>query len=175
MVVVGPPGISKRVGAGKISGLLKKYAVLQQDTVTICTGSDLVGIDNNETKNKVRAALNQARGGVLLIEQACSLKDGTLEVTSVLLDHVQSSDFKGRLLVVLGLGCSGRMEELFKFVSPEFRDCFDKRRINLPQWTGEQATLAAMKQIERIGIPIAKDAQEELARCNILRAVPCPH
>lgn len=139
--------------------------LLPNDSVTTCKGTELIGLDDAQTNLKIRAIFTQARGGILLIEQACYLKDSSIETAGpALLDLVRSSEFRGKLVVVLGAGCDFRVNGLFTNASAEFKDCFDKRRIALPKWTGEQAKIALMRQIERIGIPITAQAQDELSR-----------
>lgn len=57
--------------ANKFGQLLKDLGILPSANVKIVTGTSLQGQYLGETKEKVNKAMQQARGGILLIDEAC--------------------------------------------------------------------------------------------------------
>ena len=155
--------------ARKFGQLFKKLDLLPSDNVIVTTGTNLQGQYIGETKGKVIKLMNQARGGILLIDEAYALASGkgsySVEAVDTLVGQITEADFKGNLIVIMA-GYGDKMDEMFQSVNPGFRSRFDKRRVEFPPWTGEQAAAVAMAEIERDGKRILPDAYEDMIRFN---------
>ncbi len=113
--------------------------------------------------------LQQARGGILFIDEAYGLDPSAsrwnyaTEAVEALVGHMTEKEFKGNLLVIMS-GYGDRMQRLFARANPGFRSRFDKVRVDFPAWTGEQAADAAASHIEADGKTLTTDARTELNR-----------
>jgi len=93
------------------------------------------------------------------------------EIIQTLLDNVTTSEFQGRIIVILG-GYKHDIEELFS-INPGFQSRFDKRRIEFKEWTGQQASSAIVKAIERDGKCITASAVAIMnEKFEIMRNLP---
>ena len=139
---------------------MKRHELLASDSVKNISGNEFSGLIKKS--ENISVFFEQARGGVLLIDQVCSMKD---DATNILVEHMQSADFKGQVLILLGVDSSIDADKWLSNPDHRLRDYVHKRMVSIPMWTGVEATHFVMQQIERIGIPITKEAQEALSRC----------
>jgi hypothetical protein len=117
---------------------------------------------------QVLKVLQQARGGILFIDEAYGLDPSeskwcgyAAEAVEALVGHITDKEFKGNVLVIMS-GYSDRMERMFTRANPGFRSRFDKVRVDFPAWTGEQAAAAAVDHIEADGKTLTSEARIEL-------------
>ena len=170
LVFTGPPGTGKTTVARKFGQLFKAQGLLPTDTVIITSGTDVQGQYVGETKGKVAKLMDQARGGILLIDEAYGLTPGkgnygyAVEAIDTLVAMVTQEEYKGNLVVILA-GYEDKMDELFRSVNPGFRSRFDKHRVAFPPWTGAQAAQVALCEVDKDGKTMTPEAAAELGRC----------
>jgi AAA+ superfamily predicted ATPase len=116
-VFIGNPGTGKTTVAGMMGQLYKKMGLLSKGHVHEVDRVDLVGEYIGQTAPKVREAIEQARGGVLFIDEAYSLarssddtKDFGREVIEILVKEM--SNGPGDLAVVV----AGYPKEMRQFL-----------------------------------------------------------
>jgi SpoVK/Ycf46/Vps4 family AAA+-type ATPase len=72
-IIEGPPGSGKTEVAKILSKIYSKLGFLKKDKVSVVKRSDLVGQYLGQTAIKTQKAIDNAKGGVLLIDEAYSL------------------------------------------------------------------------------------------------------
>jgi thioredoxin 1 len=114
--------------------------------------------------------MQQARGGILLIDEAYGLNPGkgnwgyATEAVDTLVGQITDAEFKGNLIVIMA-GYANQVNEMFQSVNPGLRSRFDKKRIEFPPWTAAQAADVTEQEIQKDGKTIAQSAKEELLAC----------
>ena len=179
MVFVGPPGTGKTTVAGRFGNVLKDLGILPSANVITVTGTSLMGQYTGETKEKVLEVMEQARGGILFIDEAYGLMGGThkngsygKEAVDTLVGNMTNAEFKGNLLVIMA-GYEKDMDALFAEANPGFSSRFNKKRIVFNAWTAEQVADAVVSEIVRGGKTLTPDAEEQLLHwCRILEPLP---
>ena len=179
MVFVGPPGTGKTTVANRFGKLLKDLDVLPSDSVTVVTGTSLMGQYVGETKEKVLRAMNQARGGILFIDEAYGIAGSTTgsvsfgrEAIDTLTGSITNADFKGNLLVIMA-GYEPQMDALMANANPGFSSRFNKKRIVFPAWSAQQASDAVISEIVRSGKTLTPEAEDQVHHwCRVLERLP---
>jgi len=179
MVFVGPPGTGKTTVANRFGKLFFDLKVLPSDTVTCVTGTSLMGQYVGETKEKVLKAMNQARGGILFIDEAYGISgSGTgsssfgREAIDTLVGNITQAEFKGNLLVIMA-GYEESMDALFANANPGFVSRFNKKRIVFEPWTARQASDVVVSEIVRSNKTLTAEAEARLHHwCRLLEPLP---
>jgi hypothetical protein len=119
LVFTGPPGTGKTTVAGLVGGIYAALGLLRSGHVVACRPVHLAGRDQVDTRNRVAAMVDQALGGVLLIQEAYRL-DRAPAVVGELLRRMS----EGRFIVV----CSSPAAEMEGFLAgnPAFRAEFGR-------------------------------------------------
>ncbi len=170
MVFTGPPGTGKTTVAMRFGQLFKNFGLLPTSTVVVRSGTSLQGQYVGETKTKVLKAMQEARGGILFIDECYALDPGehktsyAREAVDSLVALMTDHEFKGNLLVILA-GYTDQVDMMFANVNPGFKSRFDKRRINFPPWSGYQAAEATIDCLTQKGSVISVDATDALFWC----------
>lgn len=105
-VFIGNPGTGKTTIAGYIGKLYKKMGLLSKGHVHEVDRVDLIGEYIGQTAPKVKQAIDQARGGVLFIDEAYALartnddsKDFGREVIEILIKEMSDPDCNFAVIV----------------------------------------------------------------------------
>ncbi|HZB29389.1 MAG TPA: AAA family ATPase, partial [Streptosporangiaceae bacterium] len=126
LIFVGPPSVGKATVAGLLGGIYAALGVLDSGHLVTCRPVHLAGRDAVDTEIRVAAMVEQAMGGVLLIEQADRLAgpgaagwgaaSGT--VAAELLTHM--GERRGEFMIVCSSTVPAALTE-FLANNPEFR------------------------------------------------------
>ncbi|RKS71085.1 ATPase family protein associated with various cellular activities (AAA) [Actinomadura pelletieri DSM 43383] len=121
LIFVGPPGTGKTTVAGLIGGIYAALGLLASGHVVACRPVHLAGRDRVDTENRVASMVEQALGGVLLVQEAYRL-DRSPAVVAELLRRMNAA--RGRFVVV----CSSPAAEMEGFLAgnPTFRAEFGR-------------------------------------------------
>lgn len=117
MVYFGPPGTGKTTVAKSTAASFCGYGILPTDTVHPVRALDLIGKYIGHTEDLTKAAVEKARGGVLLIDEAPALVSRGGEndfgpiVMKTLVPYLE--DDRGELVVCL-MGYEDEMRELLE-------------------------------------------------------------
>ncbi len=160
-VFTGNPGTGKTTVARMLGRIYKKLGLLSRGHVHEVDRSDIIGEYIGQTAPKVKEAINNARGGILFIDEAYALarsgddpKDYGREVIEILVKEM--SDGQGDLAVVV----AGYPKEMENFLdgNPGIKSRFKLRYEfddYLPQELDEIAEIALEKRQVRLA-PKAK-------------------
>ncbi|MFC6880127.1 AAA family ATPase [Actinomadura yumaensis] len=110
LVFVGPPGTGKTTVAGLVGGIYAALGLLESGHVVACRPVHLAGRDRIDTESRVASMVEQAHGGVLLIQEAYRL-DRTPAVVDELRRHMNG---RGARFVVV---CSSPAAEMEGFLA----------------------------------------------------------
>lgn len=121
LVFTGPPGTGKTTVAGLVGGIYAALGLLRSGHVVACRPVHLAGRDQADTRHRVGGMVDQALGGVLLIQEAYRL-DRAPAVVDELLRRMNQSG--ARFIVV----CSSPAAEMEGFLAgnPAFRAEFGR-------------------------------------------------
>lgn len=153
---LGNPGTGKTTVAKRLAHIYHALGLLSKGHLVEVDRSNLVGEYIGQTAPKVKEVIEQARGGVLFIDEAYSLvrdpsdtKDFGREVVEILIKEM--SDGPGDLAIIV----AGYPKEMETFLNsnPGLKSRFD-RIFYFPDYTPEE-----LQQIARL---IAKKRQVEL-------------
>jgi SpoVK/Ycf46/Vps4 family AAA+-type ATPase len=116
LIFLGPPGVGKTTVAGLLGGAYAALGLLDSGHIVACRPVHLAGRDAVDTENRVVSMVDQAMGGVLLIEQAHRLERSPAVVAELLRCMEERRD---KFMVI----CTGRAEEMDGFLAadPRFR------------------------------------------------------
>ncbi|MBC6457954.1 AAA family ATPase [Actinomadura sp. HBU206391] len=116
LIFQGPPGTGKTTVAGLLGGVYAALGLLDSGHIVACRPVHLAGRDAVDTENRVGAMIEQAMGGVLLIQQAHRLERSPAVVAELLRYMEERRD---KFMVV----CTSRSEEMASFLdaNPGFR------------------------------------------------------
>ncbi|WP_146087518.1 AAA family ATPase [Thermomonospora echinospora] len=121
LLFLGPPGSGKTTVAGLVGGVYAALGLLDSGHVVACRPVHLAGRDAVDTENRVAGMVEQAAGGVLLIQEAYRLDRSPQVVTELLR---QLDEHRDRLLMI----CTGPPAEMEGFLAgnPAFKSRFGR-------------------------------------------------
>jgi AAA lid domain/ATPase family associated with various cellular activities (AAA) len=119
LIFAGRPGTGKTTVAGLVGGIYAALGLLDSGHIVACRPVHLAGRDLIDTENRVYGMVEQAMGGVLLIQEAHRLERAP-GVVSELMRYLEER--RGRFIVI----CASTAAELDGFLagSPAFRELF---------------------------------------------------
>ncbi|MEA5552983.1 AAA family ATPase [Anabaena cylindrica UHCC 0172] len=116
MTFLGNPGMGKTTVAMRMAEILYRLEYIRKENVMLVTRDDLVGQGIGQTAPKTREVLNNAMGGVLLVDEAYTLYrpdhpgDFGLEAIEILMQVMENQ--RDDLVVILA-GYKDHMEKFF--------------------------------------------------------------
>jgi hypothetical protein len=166
VVLYGQPGTGKTEVAKAIAHIYRQLGLLSGSFVACAGRADLIGRYVGETAIKTRAKCEEARGGVLFIDEAYLLAQGGegdfgKEAIGELLDYMTS--YKDQLAVI----AAGYPEPMRQFLRANegLRRRFGQH-INMPDYTDDQLVDILVLQARRSGKTVA-DAARPVIRAKI--------
>lgn len=162
MIFKGNPGTGKTMIARITAKILHEMGVLSGDNFVETDRSGLVAGHVGQTAIKTRQVIESALDGVLFIDEAYALCQGTdndfgREAINTLVKAID--DYRDRLVVVLA-GYSEAMDE-FLSINPGLRSRFPAM-IEFPDYNTDELMHIAKEMISNIGCRITKEAEEKL-------------
>ncbi|MFN6155358.1 AAA family ATPase [Anabaena sp. AL09] len=116
MTFLGNPGMGKTTVAMRMAEILYRLEYIRKENVMLVTRDDLVGQGMGQTAPKTREVLNNAMGGVLLVDEAYTLYrpdypgDFGLEAIEILMQVMENQ--RDDLVVILA-GYKDQMDRFF--------------------------------------------------------------
>lgn len=116
MIFKGNPGSGKTTVAYRVANLFYKYGLLPTNKCIIAERSDLVGQYIGQTEEKVSKILEDAKGGVLFIDEAYMLyNDSGNDYGKIALTQIMNAmEMKRGELIVILAGYTDKMEQLLE-------------------------------------------------------------
>lgn len=170
--LVGNSGTGKTTFAYLYAQLLKKTGYLKRGHLKVVSRADLVSGYVGQTSQKTKAAIRDALGGVLLIDEAYSLNGGPndygREAIDTLVDEIPKH---GENLVIVMAGYEAPMRRLIES-NPGLSSRI-KRTIHFEDYSIEQLTEIAQKYAAKFGYTYDKTVVDALS--NRLSATERPN
>lgn len=163
-VFTGNPGTGKTTVARMLGNIYRSLGILSNGKVYEVGRAELVAEYIGQTAPKVKKAIDQARGGILFIDEAYSLsnrgddeKDFGREVIEVILKEM--SDGKGDIAIV----CAGYTKEMEAFMklNPGLTSRFGSV-ITFPDYTPDELMLIADYASDKKGVTLDGEAREAI-------------
>lgn len=170
--LVGNSGTGKTTFAYLYAQLLKKTGYLKRGHLKVVSRADLVSGYVGQTAQKTKAAIRDALGGVLLIDEAYSLNGGPndygREAIDTLVDEIPKH---GENLVIVMAGYEAPMRRLIES-NPGLSSRI-KRTIHFEDYSIEQLTEIAQKYAAKFGYTYDNTVDDALS--NRLSATERPN
>lgn len=163
MMFYGNPGTGKTTVARLTAELLWQCGVLKTRKCVEATVGDLTSVYKNGTSAKVRSKIQQALDGVLIIDEAYGLANGTESAAEALNILIQEMlNYQDRLVVILA-GYEDKMEELMKKNSGlSSRIAY---KIRFEDFSVEELKQIFEQQCRQSGFTLDESAEETLEEC----------
>ncbi|HEU4718405.1 MAG TPA: AAA family ATPase [Bacteroidia bacterium] len=164
-VFTGNPGTGKTTVVNMLGKIYRKMGLLSKGHVQEVDRADLVGEYIGQTAPKTKKAIEQARGGILFIDEAYSLsragedsRDFGKEVIEILLKEM--SDGPGDIAIMV----AGYPDEMDTFIdsNPGLKSRFS-HYYHFDDYTPEELTAIAAGAAAKKGVKLSGDAEKFLA------------
>lgn len=158
---LGNSGTGKTTIARTMGKILHTLKLLPTDKVVISSATDLTGSFVGQSKDKTRTAAEEARGGVLFIDEAYELgKNGYgEEVLVTLLALLTEDDFAGNMVVILA-GYDDKMQAMMR-MNQGVRSRFGST-LHLQDWSAEKCAGLVSYLAQASAMAVHKDGQAQL-------------
>ena len=166
---LGAPGTGKTSVSRIFAGLLYQNKQIKRNVYLECTGNDLTGEFLGQTKTKVDAIYNMAKGGVLFIDEAYALGEGSdhnslaNEAISQLLVHMESDPYT----VIIFAGYTEPMMRFFS-INPGLTSRVAKQ-IEFPNYNADELVLIFKKFARTKQMEVSSDAEYQLRNLFTMR------
>jgi SpoVK/Ycf46/Vps4 family AAA+-type ATPase len=161
---LGPPGTGKSTVAGIYGRILVRLGLLRRGHVVVRSGSSLQGQYLGQTAPKVLEAIEEARGGVLLLDEAYGLMNGPddlygRQAVATLVNEMERQ--RGRF-VLIAAGYPAEMKAFLK-ANAGLGSRFEKR-IEFPAYSDEDLLQVLDGLAAAEGIRITPEAAQAARR-----------
>lgn len=146
MMFSGNPGTGKTTTARDIANIYSALGLLPSNKVVEVTRGDLVGGYIGQTAPKTQKVLDQARGGVLFIDEAYSLARDAYGEEALETIMTEMENNRGDM-VVIAAGYPQQMKEMVN-VNPGLRSRFPTR-ISFPDYTADEKRQIGANMLSR--------------------------
>lgn len=166
MLFYGNPGTAKTTVARLLAQILKEEGVLDNGHLVECGRQDLVGRYVGWTAKIVEEKFRAARGGVLFIDEAYSLVDGSNTYGAEAINTIvqQMENYREEIIVIF----AGYPDKMKTFL--EQNEGLNSRiafHLHFPDYTGEELVEILDLMLEKRGYRIGEEAREKcLALCR---------
>lgn len=170
--LVGNSGTGKTTFAHLYAQLLKKTGYLKRGHLKVVSRADLVSGYVGQTAQKTKAAIRDALGGVLLIDEAYSLSGGPNDYGKEAIDTlVDEMPKHGENLVVVLAGYEAPMRRLIES-NPGLSSRIN-RSIHFEDYSTNELVEIAIRYAEKFGYVMDEDVRSEIE--NRIRQMERPN
>ena len=161
-VFTGNPGTGKTTVARIVGKIYKALGILERGTLTECDRQSLVADYIGQTATKTAEVIDQAKGGVLFIDEAYALAQGGAndfgrEAIDTLLKRME--DLRGEL-VVIAAGYPDNMRQFLES-NPGLKSRFD-RRLEFSDYSPDELLAIARQMFQSEEIAPTSEAEAQL-------------
>lgn len=164
IVLTGNPGTGKTTVAKRMGEVFKAIGIIPTDKVIVKKAEDIFDSFANSAGRNMTAAVDDAMGGILFLDEAYALlpktapgevsKSGTEAINALM---TCMSERVGQFITIVA-GYKTEIEEFIRNANPGFERRFTYR-IHIPDYSNDALFKIFMQQVAKKGMTMTDDAQ----------------